>query len=263
VEGENRLYTALSVAGGFFCLAASLFFSSAPAAAVAAFFFFLSLLIWKYGYLLAPVLLSGAKVVELGWNFEIPPTQDVVVGSRHGSFLATAFLAARIYDSASEKNEAQRRSCGEAFEKAISSAGFPFKVCMQVSRLDLSGELQEAKTRRSVAETRRSQLGSGARHDPERARYEREIAMWDRLADRLGAGEQPLEVIFYFSTTGSGRTKEEAVARARAQSDELSVVLSSALACEVSRLRGEEMKKCFWWDFFGPASCEDLRDSVF
>jgi len=263
VEGENRLYTAISVAGGFFCLAASIFFSSAPAAAVSAFFFFLSLLLWKYGYLIVPVLLSWAKVVEIGWNFEIPPSQDVVVGHLRGSYLATAFLSARIYDSASEKDERQRLASGEMFEKAVSSAGFPFRVCVQVSRLDLTGELSEARTRRSIAESKKAQLAGAAKHDPERLRYDREIAMWNRLAEKMGEGQRPLEVAFYFSTTADGRTKEEAIARARSQSEELAVILSSALACDVLKLRGEEMKKCFWWDFFGPANSEEFRDQMF
>ncbi|MEM4633692.1 MAG: hypothetical protein QW275_00900 [Candidatus Anstonellaceae archaeon] len=263
MEGENRLYTSLSIAGGFFCLAASLFFASAPAAAVASFFFFLSILLWKYGNLIVPVFISWAKIVEVGKNFEIPPSQDVVVGVSEGKYLATAFLSAKVYDSPSQKDTQERQSSSIMFEKAISSVGFPFKVCMQVSRLDLTEELEEAKTRKSVAEEKKARLGSSPKHDPERARYDREIAMWGRLAQKMSEGEIPLEVIFYFSTTAEGRTKEEAIAKARSQADELAVVLSGALSCEVLHLKGEDMKKCFMWDFFGPISSEQMRDSVF
>ena len=263
MEGENRLYTVLAVAGGFFCLAASLFFGSAPAASLSAFFFFLSILTWKYGYLLVPMVLRNAKVVEVGRNFEIPSSQDVVVGKADGSFLATAFLCAKLYDSAAEKNERQKGLMGEMFEKAISTAGFPFKVCCLVSPLDLKNELEEMRTKRSLAESKKEKLSSGARHDSELARLEREIAMWSRQIERLSSGERPLEVVFYLSTTATGLTKEEAVSRARSQADELSVVVGSALSCEVSRLAGEDMKKCFWWDFFGPTDREDLRDQLF
>ncbi|MCX8197685.1 MAG: hypothetical protein N3F07_00610 [Candidatus Micrarchaeota archaeon] len=263
MEGENRLYTSLSIAGGFFCLAAALFFGSAPAAAAAALFFFLSLALWRYGNVLVPVLASWSRIVEVGKGYEIPPSQDVVVGSVGGRFLATAFLSARIYDSPSQKDDKAKTASLLMFEKAISSAGFPFKACMQVCRLDLASELEEVKTRRSVAEAKRAQLDSSPKHDPERTRYEREIAMWSRLAERMGEGEMPLEVVFYFSTTAEGRTKEEAIARARSQADELSVMLSSALSCEVSRLKGEEMKRCFAWDFFGPTSAEEMRDAMF
>lgn len=260
VEGENRLYTVLSLAGGLFCLAASLFFGSAPAAALGALFFFLALAAWKYGYALYPYFARNAKIVEAGRNFEIPPSQDVVVGKEGGSFLATVFLAARLYESASEGGAEQ---AGRMFERAISSSGFPFKVCCLVCPLPLRLELDEMREKRSLAESRREKLSHGKGGESERARLEREIAMWGRQIDRLAGGEKPLEVVFYLSTTADGRTKEEAVSRAKAQGEELSVVMGSALSCEIVRLQGEEMKRAFWWDFFGPSTREAMADQLF
>ncbi|MFA6213647.1 MAG: hypothetical protein WC717_00010 [Candidatus Micrarchaeia archaeon] len=243
MEGENRIYTVLSLSGGLFCLAASLFFGSAPAAAAGALFFFLSLLLWKYGYALYPYFASGARIVEAGRNFEIPPSQDVVVGNEGGSFLATSFLFARLYESASEGGAEQ---AGKMFEKAISSSGFPFKVCCLVCPLQLRAELDEMREKRSLAESLRGKLQRGKGSEPERARLEREIAMWGRQIERLSAGEKPLEVVFYLSTTASGRTKDEAVARSRSQSEELAVVAGSALSCEITPVKGEDMKRLFW-----------------
>jgi hypothetical protein len=94
-------------------------------------------------------------------------------------------------------------------------------------------------------------------------RLEREIGMWNRQYEKLTSGEKPLEMVFYLSTTASGMTKEEAITRARTQADELSVVVGSALSCEIDVLRGEEMKKCFWWDFFGPTDSDELHDQLF
>jgi hypothetical protein len=263
VEGENRLYTILALAGGFFSISAALFFGSAPAAAFAAACFLSAVALWKYGYAIMPLLLKRAGVVEVGRNFEIPPSQDVVVGKSGWNFLATAFLAARLYESASEKDEKGKAAMVEMFERAISSAGFPFKVCCLVCPLGLQDELEEARSRRSLAESKLAKLGSTSKHGSEQARLKREIAMWGRQIEKLTSGEMPLEVVFYLSTTGSGMTKEEAVSRANAQAEELSVVVGGALACEVARLRGEEMKRCFWWDFFGPTDRDDLEDEMF
>ena len=260
MEGENRIYTVLSLAGGLFCLAASLFFGSAPAAAAGALFFFLSLLFWKYGYAIFPYFAKGVRIVEVGRNFEIPPSQDVVVGKEGGNFLATVFLCAHLYESASEGGAA---SAGKMFEKAISSSGFPFKVCCLVCPLSLRAELDEMREKRSLAESRREKLLHGKENESERARLEREIAMWSRQIEKLTTGEKPLEVVFYLSTTASGRTKEEAVSRARTQSEELSVVMGSALSCEITPMKGENMKRLFWWDFFGPTNQEDLVDQMF
>jgi len=262
VEGENRLYTVLAVAGGLFCLAASVFLGSPTAAAVSALFFFLTIALWKFGNVLLPVLTQGARVVERGANFEIPPTQDAIMGKSGGSFLATCFLSARLHQSASEADEGRRREMGRMFETAISSAGFPFKICAMVSPLDMKSELDEIRTKRSVAESRLEKLGDG-KGGAEAARIGREVAMWNRMLRRMSDGERPLEVAFYFSTTASGITKEEAHSRAQKQADELSVVLSSALSCEVTRLVGEDMKRCFDWEFFGPSSAEELRDQTF
>jgi hypothetical protein len=53
------------------------------------------------------------------------------------------------------------------------------------------------------------------------------------------------------------------MSRARSQAEELAVVVGSALSCEVVPLKGEDMKKCFWWDFFSPADSDELHDEVF
>jgi hypothetical protein len=259
VEGENRIFTVISLSGGLFCLAASLFFGSPPAAAAGALFFFLSLLLWKYGYAIYPYFAANAKIVEVGRNFEIPPTQDAIIGKQGGAFLATVFLSARLYESASEGGAAQ---AGKMFEKAISSAGFPFKVCCLVCPLPLRAELDEIREKRSLAESRREKL-TGNGNESERARLEREIAMWSRQLEKLTSGEKPLEVVFYLSTTASGRTKDEARSRAHTQSDELSVVVGAALSCEVVAVKGEEMKRLFWWEFFSPTSHDDMADQLF
>lgn len=261
VEGENRLYTALCMAGGFFCLAAALFFGSGLAAAAGSLLFFLSLAIWKYGYILLPYFTKGARIVEAGRNFEIPPSQDVIVGRGSSSFLATVFLSARLYESSSDKDSDGRRSYSEMFERAVSSFGFPFRLCCHVTPIDLKGELEEIRTKRSMAESRMEKLRR--EKSAEAARLRREIAMWSRQIERLTSGQKPLEVVFYLSTTASGLTKEEAIARARAQGEQLSVVVGGALSCEVAKLAGEDMKRCFAWDFFGPTDADDLRDQLF
>ncbi|MEM4348573.1 MAG: hypothetical protein QXN37_03320 [Candidatus Anstonellaceae archaeon] len=261
MEGENRLYTILALAGGFLALSAAFFFGSPFAAAFAASCFVLSVALWKYGYLIIPFFAKRAKIVEIGRNFEIPPSQDVVVGKAGWNFVATAFLAIKFYESASEKDEKGKQTLAEMFERAVSTVGFPFKLSCIVCPLDLKNEIEEARARRSLAESKLEKLQK--RQSAERARLKREIAMWDRQIERLSSGRMPLEVLFCLSTTASGLTKEEAIARANAQAEELSVVVGGALSCEVVRLKGEEMKKCFWWDFFGPSDREELADELF
>ena len=244
------------------CLAASIFFGSPAAAAVGAVFFFLSLAAGRYGRVLIPLITKGAGIVQTGQSFEIPPSQDVIIGRAGGNFLATAFLSAQLYRSQNEADNQRQKEMGRMFENAISSAGFPFRVCAMISPLDVSGELEEIRAKRSVAESRLEKM-SGKKGSADATRLEREIAMWNRLLERLDEGERPLEVAFYFSTTARGMTKEEAHSKACAHADELIVVLSSALSCEVARLEGDDMKRAFDWDFFGPSSADEMRDQLF
>ncbi|MCX8197414.1 MAG: hypothetical protein N3G80_03825 [Candidatus Micrarchaeota archaeon] len=261
MEGENRLYTVLALAGGFFSLSAALFFNSPLAAAFAAACFFASLLLWKYGYAIVPAITKRTNIIEVGHNFEIPPSQDVIVGKSGWNFVSTAFLAVRFYESASEKDDKEKKVMAEMFERVLSSAGFPFKLSCMVCPLDLRNEIEEAQARRSIAESKLEKLGK--KESAQRAQLKREIAMWSRQIEKLSSGQAPLDVVFYISTTASGMTKEEAIARVNSQAEELAVIVSGALGCEVARLKGEEMKKCFWWDFFGPADKDELEDGLF
>jgi len=263
VEGENRLYTVLCLAGGLFCLALSLLYSSPFAASVAAICFFSSLALWKYGYLIVPRLARKAGVVEVGQGFEITSAQDAAVSRGNGVFLATVFLSAKLYESASERDERGRAAMCAMYERAISSVGFPFKASMLLCPLDMGSELEELRTKRAVAESRKERLSSGGKNDAELARLKREIAMWEAQIGRLTSGEKPLEVLFYLSTTASGTSKEEAVASAKRQGKELATVVGSALSCEVAPLVGEDMKKCMRFESMLPVDVDELRDALF
>ena len=94
-------------------------------------------------------------------------------------------------------------------------------------------------------------------------RLDREIAMWNRLLERITHGERPVEVIAFASTTSFGLTKEEAIARIRRQAKEVSTILSSSMGTDVTELSDTEMLKCFEWDRFFPTTQEELRDETF
>lgn len=256
----NRAITLASLVGGLVALLSAVATGSALFSVIAAALFAFSLLLWKYGYLLIPAITRATNLVEIRNGYEISPTRDYIIKKVGDGYYATGFLEIRFYESAIEKDEEGKRTMFESFEKTIASLKYIVKISLLVSAIDLSKHIEDIKTKRSSAEAKKSKL-SGSSDDV--IRLDREIAMWNRLLDRITHGERPVELLAFASTTAFGLTKEEAAARVRRQVKEVKTILSSSLGCDIRELVDLEMLKCFEWDLFFPTTSEDLRDETF
>jgi|SRR3989344_2811290 len=256
----NRTITIAALLGGLLALLSGIATGQALAVVAAAALFTLSLLLWKYGYLFIPAITRATRIVEVRDGYEIPPARDMVLKKIESGYYATKFLEVRFYESAIEKKEDERRTMFESFEKAIASLKYVVKISLLISAIDLSKHIDDIKTKRSMAETKKSKLHG---KNDDLIRLDREIAMWNRLLDRITHGERPVELVAFASTTAFGLTKEEAASRVRRQSKEVKTILSSSLGCDVRELVDVEMRKCFEWDLFFPTTPEDMRDELF
>ena len=256
----NRAVTLVCLVGGL--ISVVLAFLVSPVFALAsAVFFALTLFVWKYGYLLIPFFTKGLRIVEVRGEYEIPPSRDYILKRTKNGYYASKFLEIQFYESAMSKNEDEKRTMFEAFEKAISSLKYIVKITLMISTLDLSQHIEEIKTKRSAVEVKKT---TGRGISPEDAlRVERELAYWNRLLERISQGEKPVELIAYASTTAFGITREDAVARVSRQAKELKTILSSSLGCDVRELSDLDMIRCFEWDFFSPTTSEELKDEIF
>jgi len=64
----------------------------------------MGVLIWKYGYLVIPLITQKTNIVmKTDTGYEVPPSNDVVLKSANGVYYASAFLGIRIFESTSEK----------------------------------------------------------------------------------------------------------------------------------------------------------------
>ena len=63
-------------------------------------------------------------------------------------------------------------------------------------------------------------------------------------------------------TTATGVTKESALAAAQNQANELKATISNALNTEVVQLAGEEMMKCYEWEYFLPPTQAEFESAV-
>jgi hypothetical protein len=235
--------------------------SNAVAAIVASIFFCLALTVWKYGYLLIPVITKATNIVEVRSNYEIPSSRDYIIKKTEGGYVSSKFLEIGFYESSLDKDKDGKTAMFESFEKAIGALKYVVKITMLMSTLDLSGHVDEIKTKRSSIEAKKSRESKLSADDA--MRMDRELAYWNRLLDRIGSGERPIEMIAFASTTAFGLTREEAVSKVNRQAKELKTILSSSLGCDVKELTDLDMIKCFEWDFFFPTNQEEVRDVNF
>lgn len=257
----NRGVIIASLLGGFASIVLCVVFNNTLFAIIAALLFALSLALWKYGYLFVPVITKMTNIVEVRDSYEIPPTRDYVIKKRPEGYYCTKFLEVRFYESSMDKGENEKRLIFESFEKAVSALKYVVKLSMLISAIDISKHIDEIKTRRSNLETKR--FSQEKLDQTDIIRYDREIAMLNRLLDRFSKGERPIEMIAFASTTAFGLTRDEAVSKVNRQAKELRTILSSALSCDVNELKDTEMLKCFEWELFAPPSEEEMRDEVF
>ena len=257
----NRLIVLVCIGGALLSLLLSIAYGSVLFTIPAVLLFFLTLLLWKYGYLIIPIITKSTNIVEIRDGYEVASTRDYILKKTDKGYYASKFLEIRFYESSLDKDHDGKRFMFESFEKAILSLRNVVKISLLISALDMSKHVDEIKTKRAIAETKRAKLGTGK--SDESIKLDREISKWNRDLDRLSKGERAIEVLAHATTTGFGITKDEAVSRMKRQAKEVSTILSSTLGCEIVELSDLDMIKCFEWDKFLPASEEELRDEIF
>jgi len=224
----------------------------------------LGILIWKYGFLIIPLITQRTKTVMVtSEGYEVPPEQDVIVKNAGGVFYASAFMGLKIFESATEKSLDENVNYSKYFERAISNLKYVTKIAYMLYVEDVGEKRKMIETKRAEAQLRLSREREKAEPDVLKLdKYEREVAHWDAQLTKLIKGVKPMGVIAYSMTTASGLSKEAAIAAVRAQASELRTVLANALNVEVVQLTGDEMLKCFEWERFYPISPQELEESV-
>ncbi len=246
--GASASWSLGAMVGGFLCFLGS----------------FGGVLLWKYGYLIIPLITQRTKVVMVtDTGYEIPPEQDAIVKKVGGVFYASEFLGLKIFESATEKALEENVAYNQYFERAISNLKYVTKIAYMLYVEDVGEKRKMIETKRAEAQLRLSRERD--KPDPDVLRmdkYEREVAHWDVQLNKLIRGVKPMGVIAYAMTTATGISKEAALAAVRSQASELRTVLANALNVEVIPLTGDEMIKCFEWETFYPTTPRELEESV-
>ena len=223
-----------------------------------------AVIFFKYGYLAVPLITQRSKIVMVtDTGYEIPPSQDVIIKKVGNEYYASAFLAIKIFESATERNDQQNIAYNQFFERAISNMRYAVKICYLLYAEDVAEKRRTIETRKAEAQLRLARERDKADPDVLKMdKYEREIAMWETQLQRLIKGVRPMGVLAYAMTSASGVSKEAAVATLRAQVREVKVTLQNALNVQVEQLTAEEMKRCFEWEFAFPSGPKEIEESL-
>jgi hypothetical protein len=275
--GLNEKTVAIGSIGlGLFSIASSLFITglgwlTLPVTLIVIVLTGISALVFTIGYAVLPMVTKFLKVTEIrAGGYEIPPTQDLIIKNVGGIYYASVFLYARIFEAPVTAGAAEVARITEEespymdlWERAISNIKFPFKTCMLLYVEDLTKYREEIQTKRATAQLRLGREKERPNPDPLVIdRWEREITRQDELLAKLASGEKPMGLVTYLVTTALGVTKEAAAAQVKTQANELRSVVSNALNLEMVVLTGEDMKKCFDWEFAIPPTPKDLKTTL-
>ncbi|PIT84148.1 hypothetical protein COU37_04775 [Candidatus Micrarchaeota archaeon CG10_big_fil_rev_8_21_14_0_10_45_29] len=224
----------------------------------------LAVSIFKYGYIILPLITQKSKIVQImAGGYEIPPAQDVILQKAAGIYYASAYLGVKIYESTTDKSAEENMVYSEYFERAISAVRFPVKFSMMVYVKDMSNHRMKLETRHAEAQLRLAR--EREKPDPDVLkldRFEKEVSMYEMQINRLVSGYKPMGAITYVMTTAVGLSKEAATAAAKSQANELRATISNALNVQVVLLQGDEMLKCFDWEHIIPSSASSMESSV-
>lgn len=219
---------------------------------------------FKYGYLVVPLITERQKIVMItDTGYEIPPSQDVIIKKVGNEYYASAFLAIRIFESATERNQDQNVAYNKYFERAISNMRYAVKICYLLYAEDVAEKRRMIETRKAESQLRLARERDKGEPDVLKMdKYEREIGMWETQLQRLIKGVRPMGVLAYAMTSASGISKESAVATLRAQVREVKVTLQNALNVQVEQLAADEMKRCFEWEYAFPSGPKAIEESI-
>ena len=224
------------------------------------------LLMYKYGYLIIPWITSRSNTILItDTGYEIPPTQDVIVtkSKDRDIYYATVFLGIKLHKSALEMGESEVMNYNKQFERAMAAFKKVVKIGYILQALDISEQKKELEARKAEAQLRLQREREKPEPDVLKIeRFEREIAYYQSQIDRIVRGVRPMAVVLYAMTTAAGITKDEAVAKAKAQASELKTIIENTLNTSVEVLTGDEMLKAFNWEYFLPLTKEDLENMV-
>jgi hypothetical protein len=212
------------------------------------------LLLFKYGYWIVPFLTKRVRVIDvIEEPYEFSPALDAVVRKVGNVYYASMFIHVKVYESTTEKSEEEKVAFMDLWERAVSSLKFVTKFCISSYVKDLTKYRSAIESKKADAQLKlANERGKPEPSEVELDKIEREISMWDNMLSKLSTGDNPIMQITYIMTSGQGPTAEMALADVKNHANEIKSTISTTLNAEVAVLTGDDLKRCFEWEYMLP-----------
>ncbi|MCX8166464.1 MAG: hypothetical protein N3E37_01270 [Candidatus Micrarchaeota archaeon] len=224
----------------------------------------ISLLIYKYGYIIIPQITKRLKITTpLPLYFEISPTQDTILATDGNLYYASAFVGLNIFKSAIERPESEMTTYMKSFERAISGLRYVTKISYLIYVIDITKKRESIKEKIYTVQYKLNREREKTDPDPITIeKLENELALWQTELERLTAGNKPMAIVAYVQTTAIGVSREQAVAVAKRQAEEIKAWIQNSLAVDARILTAEDMLRCFDWEFMIPREYAELDQQL-
>jgi hypothetical protein len=221
------------------------------------------LLLFKYGYWILPFLTKRVRVIDvIEEPYEFSTSQDAVIKKIGNSYYASMFIHVKVYESTTEKSEDQKAAFMDLWERAISGLKFVTKFCISSYAKDLTKYKSIIENKKADAQLRlANEKGKPEPNEATLGKFEREISMWDNMISKIATGDNAIMQITYIMTCGQGPTPEMALAAAKNQANEIKSTISTTLNADVAVLTGDDMKRCFEWEYMLPPQIREESSS--
>jgi hypothetical protein len=266
MAGERNLTIALLAASILLSLlvfvAQGLFGSIATTAllAIAVLAPTLSFVLFKWGYWVVPYFTRGQRSIKSNAaSFDMPVSEDVIVKRDGDTFYATMFAAVKIFRSSTTMTDQEKYAFMDLWERAVSGLKLVTKYGVLVYIKDLARYKESIEERKARAQMEIAKENENKAPDKAHlSALEREVSMWDNISAKLSLGDKPTAITTYIQVTAKGGSKDVAIASARQAVNEVRATVGTALNVEIASLSGEDMKRCFDWEFTVPASLKEI-----
>ncbi len=261
MELKSRHAVYLALGGGAVSLLLAVLSGQGVFAMLAGLFFLASLVLYRFGNVLVPWLLSRATIIQTRGPHQI--LDDAVVLATDERTLASCFLRVHVTQNPSSQEPDAVRAHALAFERMISSLRFPVKYSLLVYALDTEKYREDILVKRLEAEMAITRL----KKDPKPSaaavsREERRLSMHTRTLERLSCGEKPLDAEYLVMTCAQGSSPTDAIACAKRQARQLKAVVSNALGFPVSEVTGPDLPRVLDWEFMLPPTYDSFVDEA-
>ncbi|MCM8830697.1 MAG: hypothetical protein NC918_00685 [Candidatus Omnitrophica bacterium] len=221
--------------------------------------FIFGLIIFRFGYFLAPFLSEFANIWTKYGPYEFSPSQDVLLKKTSEGYYASMFLSITLKDSSTFKSESQNLMLMQMFEKAITSLRHTTKISLIITNVDVSQFLEKLIEKRSLAEQKLSQVKPNS---SQAEILKREIESYNSQIKKISSGQKPMQVLAYAQVTAFAATKSEAIQKVKNIAQQSAAILANALATEVNVLNGKDVLVCFEWEVLAPSSKEEIENEL-